>query len=115
MFSVRRISAPAGSRGAFAWLFRLRASRGARRSTATILGTLGPPRGVRGAGPRRRRAGPSRRIGPLMRRVSARVRSAGRSRGWEHLVAQLHALVDELRTLADPDAAEAQIETVTTD
>src|SRR5665811_82998 len=33
----------------------------------------------------------------------------------EHLVAQLHALVDELRSLADPDAAEAQIEAVTTD
>ena len=33
----------------------------------------------------------------------------------EHLVAQLHALVDELRTLADPDAAEAQIEAVKTD
>jgi len=32
-----------------------------------------------------------------------------------HLVQQLHALVDELRTVADPDAAEAQIEAVTTD
>ena len=33
----------------------------------------------------------------------------------EHLVQQLHALVDELRTLSDPDAAEAQIEAVTTE
>ena len=31
----------------------------------------------------------------------------------EHLGVQLNALVDELRTVADPDAAEAQIESVT--
>ena len=33
----------------------------------------------------------------------------------EHLSVQLAAVVDELRTMADPDAAEAQIESVTTE
>lgn len=33
----------------------------------------------------------------------------------EHLGQQLTALVEELRTVADPDAAEAQIEFVTTE
>src|SRR5665811_1601140 len=61
-----------------------------------------------------------RRVEDEERPVDAARQRASELRGQvagmvEHLGQQLNALVDELRTVADPDAAEAQIESVTTD
>src|SRR5680860_413999 len=61
-----------------------------------------------------------RRVEDEERPVDAARQRASELRGQvagmvEHLGQQLTALVDELRTVADPDAAEAQIESVTTD
>ena len=70
----------------------------------------------------RRRLGPesSRSVEDEKRPVDAARQRAGELRGQvagmvEHLGQQLTALVEELRTVADPDAAEAQIESVTTE
>jgi len=70
---------------------------------------------------RRRLEGePGRSVAEEMRPVDAARQRAGELRGQvagmvEHLGQQLNALVEELRTVADPDAAEAQIESVTSD
>ena len=63
---------------------------------------------------------PSRSAEDKKRPVDAARQRAGELRGQvagmvEHLGQQLTALVEELRTVADPDAAEAQIESVTTE
>src|SRR5680860_1047951 len=69
---------------------------------------------------RRLTAEPTRNVEDEKRPVDAARQRAGELRGQvagmvEHLGQQLTALVEELRTVADPDAAEAQIESVTTD
>lgn len=69
---------------------------------------------------RRLAAEPARNVEDEKRPVDAARQRAGELRGQvagmvEHLGQQLTALVEELRTVADPDAAEAQIESVTTE
>lgn len=69
---------------------------------------------------RRLSAEPARGLDDEKRPVDAARQRASEIRGQvagmvEHLGAQLNALVEELRTVADPDAAEAQIESVTTE
>ena len=69
---------------------------------------------------RRLAAEPARSVEDEKRPVDAARQRAGELRGQvagmvEHLGQQLTALVEELRTVADPDAAEAQIESVTTE
>ncbi|WP_174775496.1 hypothetical protein [Cryobacterium frigoriphilum] len=65
-------------------------------------------------------AEPTRNLDDDKRPVDAARQRASEIRGQvagmvEHLGVQLNALVEELRTVADPDAAEAQIESVTAD
>ena len=69
---------------------------------------------------RRLTAEPTRSLEDEKRPVDAARQRAGELRGQvagmvEHLGQQLTALVEELRTVGDPDAAEAQIESVTTE
>jgi colicin import membrane protein len=69
---------------------------------------------------RRLTAEPARSAQDEKRPVDAARQRASEIRGQvagmvEHLGAQLNALVEELRTVADPDAAEAQIESVTSE
>lgn len=69
---------------------------------------------------RRLTAEPTRSVEDEKRPVDAARQRAGELRGQvagmvEHLGQQLTALVEELRTVSDPDAAEVQIESVTTE
>ena len=69
---------------------------------------------------RRLAAEPARSVEDEKRPVDAARQRAGELRGQvagmvEHLGQQLTSLVEELRTVADPDAAEVQIESVTTE
>lgn len=69
---------------------------------------------------RRLSAAPARSVEDEKRPVDAARQRASEIRGQvagmvEHLGVQLNALVEELRTVADPDAAEAQIESVTSE
>lgn len=101
----------------------------ARPAVAADAGTGRPPEYCEDEGhnraaawrARRRSSGePVRSIEDEKRPVDAARQRASEIRGQvagmvEHLGAQLNALVEELRTVADPDAAEAQIEAVTSE